>query len=350
MNIFKHTKLIMAAVSLSVVLVLSGCGGGGGGGTTGGTKIPTAAVKITATNAESVASSALSSAEGMTKTSELAGVVGVMVQSSGSSSSVLDISLAKFAQIRGMKLDSATGVVGAVAGSTIRLNCANGEETTAITNIVTMTFTDKNGNGEPDAGDTVTMSFKNCNNGDTTENGSMSITITSFDTSGNLNAAFKVTFNKFSSKDNATNETVTIHGDTTLTMTDNGTTMAVVMTGTSLTMTSSVDGAFRMTNYNIIFSEATNGSYSISANMTLASKLVGGSVIIVTTTPFTGSGDGNPTAGVMVITGAGNSTMTITARSNGNNVGIVVDEDGAGPITPVNVYATGGIEYTWDEL
>ncbi len=114
-------------------------------------------------------------------------------------------------------------------------------------------------------------------------------------------------------------------------------------------MTSSVDGGFHMTNYNFSFTEAnfptTATPYSFSATATVASTLAGGSVTFATPTPFTGLGSGNPTAGVMVITGANGGTLTLTARADGTHVGLVFDDDGAGPNPPQTLTDT-----TWAAL
>lgn len=152
-----------------------------------------------------------------------------------------------------------------------------------------------------------------------------------------LTAGFTMTFNSFKTKDIATNATDSINGNMTFTTSDDGTVTTGSMSGNSLVMVSSVDGTYQMSNYSITFSDdISTGAYSFAVTMTTADATMGGSVTLTTTTPFTGIGANDPTAGVMVITGASNSTLTLTALADGTTVTQVVDEDGAaGPIPPV---------------
>lgn len=351
-------KIHRALIILGVVCLVTGCGGGGGGAS-GGTTIPTAAVQITTTNAAAVAKGALSPAQSMvTSGSGMAGVVGVVAQTPGHTRSVLNISLAKFAQVRGIQLAPATGVVGVIAGFPLNnLSCSPGPGVGGGT--MSMDIQDGGTIGTVGAGDVFVMSFDNCNDGISTENGSLSFAITSLNggamggtgtPTAPLTASFTLTFSNFTSKDNASNLTDSINGDISFTTSDDGTNTTGTMSGTSLSMTSSVDGAFLMTSYNFSFTEAnvvtTTSPYSFSVNMTIASVVANGSVTITTPTPFTGQGSGDPTAGVMVITGANNSTLTLTALSDGLTIQLVVDDDGAaGPHAPVTLDNT-----TWTAI
>lgn len=69
---------------------------------------------------------------------------------------------------------------------------------------------------------------------------------------------------------------------------------------------------------------------------------LGGSVQSETTTPFEGIGDGYPSSGVMVVTGAANSSETIIVVDS-TKLTIEVDEDGDGVIDQT-------INTTWDAL
>lgn len=344
-------RIHFALASSCVVLLVAGCGGGDGySATSGGTTIPTAAVQITPTNAPAVAKGAVTPAQGMAKTGGgMAGVVGVVAQTSGRSRSVLEISLAEFNRARGLKFPPV--VAGAIAS--LSLPC-----TTSGT--VSVSFQDTNSTGTFDVGDIMTMAFNNCVEPDpvtgnlSTSNGSATFAITS--ASGALgmgitpfSAEFTLTFNNFTSKDIATNLTEAINGDISFSTTDDGTSTTGTMSGTSLRMDSSADGAFLLTYYSISFTEAnvptTTTPYSFSVSMTIASTVANGSVTVATTTPFTGQGDGDPSAGQMVITGANGSTLTLTALPDGVTVQMVVDQDGAGTTPPVNLTDT-----TWTAI
>ncbi len=356
----------LAIISLGFVVFIAGCGGGGGGGggSAGGTNIPTAAVQITQANAKVVAAGAMTPSQSMVTTgSGQAGVVGVVVQASGHTRSVLDISLAEFNRARSLKFSPVAA--GAIQSQSFQCTTSG--------NFV-ISANDANNDQVLNAGDSFSITFNNCVlptttvngvtvNGSTT-NGSLTFAITAL--SGTLagtgtpqtplTAAFTLTFNNFTSTDNVTSRTESIHGDISFSTLDNGTNTTGTMLGASLRMDSSVDGAFLLTNYNFSFTEAnfvtTTSPYSFSVGMTIASTIANGSVTITTPLPFTGVGIANPTAGVMVITGANNSTLTLTANADGIHVGIVVDEDGPGPLLPVTITnpATPGIDYTWADV
>lgn len=339
-------RIHLAFVSSCVVSLVAGCGGGSDA-TTGTTTIPTAAVQITPTNAPSVAKGAVTPAQGMAKTgSGMAGVVGVVAQTSGRSRSVLDISLAKFAQVRGLQLAPAAGVAGVIAGFPITVPCAT-------SGTMSMDIQDGGISGTVGVGDVFVMSFSNCSDGISTENGSMAFAITGLNggvmggtgtPTTPLTASFTLTFNNFSSRDIASNLTDAINGDISFSTTDDGTNTTGTMSGTSLRMDSSVDGAFLMTNYNFTFMEANvptaTTPYSFRVNMTIASTVANGSVTVTTPVTFAGQGVDDPTAGQMLITGANGSTLTLTASPDGVTVQMVVDEDGAGATAPVGLADT----------
>lgn len=333
----KYTKLVITLVAGVLVV---GCGGGSSGGSpntgTGG-NIPTAAVKITSANAPAVAKGAMTPAQGAAKSSSAASVVGVVVNATGHRRSIKDIALSEFARAR--NLNFTPSVVGVVTNQP-PTNCG----ATPAEGTMALSLNDVDGLGMG-AGDSVTMTYSNCNDGVSITNGSMAFTINTLSgTMGGvgtpttpLTAGFTMTFNSFSTKDIATNATDSINGNMTFTTSDDGTVTTGSMSGNSLVMVSSVDGTYQMSNYSITFSDdISTGAYSFAVTMTTADATMGGSVTLTTTTPFTGIGANDPTAGVMVITGASNSTLTLTALADGTTVTQVVDEDGAaGPIQPV---------------
>lgn len=301
-------RIHLAFVSSCVVSLVAGCGGGGYSATSSTTTIPTAAVQITPANAPAVAKGAATPAQDMVKTgSGQAGVVGVVAQASGRARSIRDISLAEFNRARGLKLPPV--VAGAIAS--LNLPCAT-------SGTVTVSFQDTDNSTTFTVGDIMTMAFNNCVEPDpvtgnlSTSNGSASFAITS--ASGALgmgitpfSAAFTLTFSNFTSRDNA-GLTDSINGDIGFDISDDGTNTTGTMSGTSLRMDSSADGAFLMTYYSISFTEANvptaTTPYSFRVNMTIASTVANGSVTVTTPVTFAGQGVDDPTAGQMLITGA----------------------------------------------
>ncbi|MBI5889843.1 MAG: hypothetical protein HZB47_04100 [Nitrosomonadales bacterium] len=330
----------LTLVPMGIALLVAGCGGGGSTSSNTGGGIPTAAVQITSSNATTVAKGAMTPSQSTAQTgSGMAGVVGVVVQPVTRSRSIREIALAEFARARSMKFPPAT-VVGATQMSVS--NCAT-------SGTMTLTLNDANNSQTFDVGDSYTIAFSNCVGNGYTDNGSMTFSISSLSggtgvagSTGTPQApfvtAFTLTFNNYSST--YLSSTESINGDISFSTSDDGTNTTATMYGTSLTVSSTAVGTSSMTNYSISYTGAntptTSTPYSFSVQMTVADSTMGGSVTISTPTAFTGVGISNPTAGQMVITGANNSTLTLTANSDGLTLTMVVDEDGAaGPIAPV---------------
>lgn len=81
-------------------------------------------------------------------------------------------------------------------------------------------------------------------------------------------------------------------------------------------------------------SDALTLAYSYTIGATLSSTTLGGMVTVATLSPFTGTGVGYPVTGSMRVTGAGNSSVTLTA-TGGGNVRLDVDSDGDGVIDSI---------------
>lgn len=89
-------------------------------------------------------------------------------------------------------------------------------------------------------------------------------------------------------------------------------------------------------------SNENTGAYTFDMEGTVSDSDLGGFVTMQTTTPFTGVEPNDPGSGVLVVTGADNSTLTLVALDS-VNVELRVDEDGDG--TPEEIIPT-----TWEEL
>jgi hypothetical protein len=88
--------------------------------------------------------------------------------------------------------------------------------------------------------------------------------------------------------------------------------------------------------------DESTGAFSVDVQATFAGSQTNGIVSIVATTPFDGVEPDHPDTGVMVVTGAGGSTLTFTTLDN-VDVQLDVDVDGDG--TPEVTILT-----TWDFL
>lgn len=121
---------------------------------------------------------------------------------------------------------------------------------------------------------------------------------------------------------------------------DDGTTLVLDVTCGSFSAFGQAGDAVFSGSLNNFHSQRTlnqsTGDYSVEFEGTVYSNTLGGSAHFETTTPFTGTGEDHPSAGVFVATGAEGATVTLIAVDN-VNVQILVDADGiVGAETTIN--------------
>lgn len=324
----KHTKLVLALAAAGVLVV--GCGGGGssssapaGGGTattslTGSTKygaVPTAAIKITATNAPSVVSGANTSMNGLNNLSSAA-----TIKAAGASkNSAVSIAQREVMRMQNTQFKSLPiGVVGTNPTTTPCTGPTGGTYTSS--------FKDKNGNGTFDAGDAYSISFNACDDGQgTVQTGVLSMSITTLPSATSQNFAATLSFADLKSVTAATAttaaDTTNIDGDlsmSSITAASGSTTMTI--SGKLLAMNSTLDGVFQMADYSLAMTNSPAGAFSIDITMTTAGTVMNGSVTLTTPTPLTGG-----TGGSMRITGAGGSYVQVSAAdATGTNCNLTV--------------------------
>jgi hypothetical protein len=117
-------------------------------------------------------------------------------------------------------------------------------------------------------------------------------------------------------------------------------TSTVSVSGSRLSLT---DGTRveTLSGYSISVSvDESTGDYVLTASGTLEGSLFAGSVTFNTTTPFQGTGFGDPDFGVLEINGANGASITLTASNNMTVQIDVVDADGMSET----------LVTTWDEL
>ena len=325
--IMKNLHLILAP--LGIVLLIGGCGGGGGSSSSGGGgTTPAAPIQITSSNGKTVASGANAASQDTTNQggNSSSQVVGAVTQRSGRLPSVLSIATTEFNRVLNAAPPAAT-VVGVT--NTIYVSCTTNQQVTAsAANTYTINYSMAGSTFA--AGDSFTVSYNACvdSTAGTTTNGIITIAIISLTgTLGSPGASsgFNVTFSGLSVKDNTTSASYSMNGDMSITASNSSTTMTASMSGSSFTMTDSVNGSLQLTNYSESYSydSATTG-YTFSANMTLAGSVMGGSVTIATTTPFSGTGTGNPTAGSMKVSGSNGSYVILAANSDGLHADLTI--------------------------
>ncbi len=312
---------------LAPSLLLGACGGGNSGG--GTTTVPSAPVAITADNA---ASAAGASSGDVTATYDI-GTLGTDLAVGVDDGARHRFRLVPFARAQLRWLEQGAPVAGRRArGATLSTTVA----CDANSGNVQVAIDDRDGSLALSNGDSITLSFSNCL--DSTDqsvlNGGMTLTLGQLvgvpGTDPDWSATLTFTMDNLLLSDGSGN--ATINGDFTLAMAaTGGTFFNGNISGNSLTI---VENGIteELSNYDIAFSsdESTPAiAYTIDATGTLASTELGGAVRFQTLTTFSGIEPDYPHSGRMKISGAGNSSVTLTALDN-SNVQLDIDVDGDG--------------------
>jgi len=326
MNI-RSRQPAMLLLAMSAFTLLSACGGGGGNN---GAAVPTTPVAITASNAGTAAGT---SAGNVTSTYEI-GTLGSDLALGAAIRPSRHFRLLPFArkQLAWLQRTATPPLAPAVAALSITVDvpCDNSNGTAKVT------LNDADNDGQPSAGDSFTIVFSNCfdNLDQSTTNGSMTLALNQLtgnpDTDPAWSADITVTLNNLAISDNSGN--IALNGDFTLAIsTVNSIFFRGSITGNSLAI--SENGVSEILSaYDIAFTsdEASLGTaYTIDANGTVASTKLDGSVQFQTLTTFEGTEPDYPHTGVMKISGAHGSSVTLTALDS-TDVQLEIDPDGSG--------------------
>jgi len=335
----------VAAALLAFVVSLAGCGGGGSGDSGGTVAIPTDPVSITPANAVQVASATLGAVDVLSDfdADALIGIASASTNDAGAVNARLelaDILSAQLSRLQALVPQTASMVTIAVAIPPETFPCLVSGTLTVSGDIADTTFSTLT------AGDVITGSFSSCDDGDGyVISGTLTITIQAF--TGDLFVppySLTASFGLSNLSLTQAGETLTLNGTATLAeSTQDDIFFASTLSGASLSFTDSTGDAGTLTNF---ISEGTDDlntlEYTLDGSGTLATVGLTGSVQYATTTTFRGTGDNYPSEGVLVVTGADNSTETITAVDS-INITIDIDENGDGIIDQT-------INTTWDTL
>lgn len=318
-------RVVTSAWVVTCALLLISCGGGGGGDGDGGQAVG-APVAITAANQTAVAGTAV-------------GAVTTMIDIGELSTQLIQ------ALSAGLPRAAARGAAALVPGI-----CQTGT--------LDVTLTETPPVDQINVGDSAVATFSECavpdEAGLATFNGTITFQVTRVSEASLEfpNPPFDVdltfTFGNLSTTDDL--GTTTIGGGFVLNLaTQDGIVLNTEVSGSSLSLAEqSSSGSFTATLTSFLLAIADNqatGAYSIDSNGTVSTTELGGSVTFDTTTPLSGSGDTRPDAGVMLIEGAGGSTLTLTVLDS-SFVEMVLDEDGADGATPPSDPET----ISWDQL
>jgi hypothetical protein len=299
------------SVSLLVLSsILVACGGGGSDGPAASNQGPAVAEKatLTADNYVAVAQESLSSSNFLADASTLA--VGAEVNDAEA--------LMRFSQAQAFKLAGRFASTQAlVTGASITTTeaCAGGGTVTLVDN-------DINGNGQPDVGDTASITATNCTFQGSTLNGTLTLTVNAF--SGNTNVppflvAITMTLTNLTAKSAAASSTG--NGTMVLTVSSNtagNRTDSLKSTQFATTSTYGSASYSRTLNDYTVVVDSNAATSSSKADGTLTSSAFGSkSVTIATQAPFVRQlSQTRPASGQATATGANGAVVRVTALSN----------------------------------
>ena len=278
--------------------------------------------------------------------------VGIILSAESASVSPSDIGItAKQLADRALGMDATTPNTLVGVTSTLSVDCDLYTNNTTGTISLTADLANEN---YPSVGDTISMSFNNCYSAVNTNlmNGVLSVTITNIisvnpdNTLGDYSASLDIS--NLKSTDTPTGNYSAVDGLISATFTGDGINTPAVTSasGSSYTveiMTANVTQTVIYSNFSLIDTEWLDGSLSIDHDYTISCACIGGSIVVEMVTPFKVVPGNKPSEGVLVVTGAGDAKVRVTAQPDATNVFIEYDLDG------IPGYE-GSMTKTWDTL
>lgn len=326
---YKSAAMVLCGLLLAAV---GGCAGGGGGAS--GTSAPQP-VTISSSNAKTIASAVLvSSLEGADLSTYTPTGAPTSTSPKPTAQLYSKIASVKAAETTSLMEQSQAGyMLAAVSGST---SCSAGGSVALSGGTASQTTLT--------IGDTVTLTFTDCNDGTALVNGELKMQVKSFSgdfVSGLYSLGVDVTVTNFSVTENG--KTATANGDISLLAdTTQSPSIHETITGNSLSVTAA-GATDTLSKYSLMLVADTVGNtYSIDASGTLTSSAFDGSVSFTTQTKLVGTGTGYASSGDLLITGANGGTIHVVVL-DGTNVRLEVDFNGDGQVDQV-------IDSTWADL
>lgn len=319
-------------MQVAVLGLLAGCGGGGGGGDGGGGGGGNNSNNgpITAQNAPVVASAA-QSAISESSDGGASGTDFFVASVSGGPAKDFNLGDLAIDQVLRLRKSQAAGLVTPAA----IMDCTGGGS-------VTDNFSNNDTNPEFTAGDTLSLSFDNCVEGDVLLDGALTITLNSLSgdpavLGSNYSLAISVTFNNFVVDEG--DESGEINGSLTVSANRSSNIETITVSSSALTLrdTSTPSGqVLALNGFSVteVYDETT-GSYTISVTGTLNDSRVGFNIAATTITPLVSNDFSDPTSGSIRLTAGDGTSVTLTATGggiNGDEVRLEVDTNGDGAI------------------
>jgi hypothetical protein len=318
---------------LASAALLTACGGGGGDS---GASSPTPTATLSGANQETVAQDTAATAFMPMQGAQVLG--GAAVTDDGVVFAIAREQLGKLSTY--MAQAKSENLMGAAVAS-LTVSCSSGSLTVAVT--------DADNNSQISAGDSLTVTSNTCVMPSGTVSGTLGFQINSLSGTSTTNYSMGATmsFGNFTVTDTVRQFTVSANGSLTVnfnttavhTWTETVSTPSMTVSGSYLGMTRSRT----LSNYSASATRAPHANYTYQTRYTLSgavttSALGNQTFLFATTTEFVKNGiDAYPSSGEMLITGANNGKLKVTAMDN-TQVNLALDADGNGTYdSPVTV-------------
>lgn len=327
----------LGVIGFAAAALLAGCGGGGGGG--GGTSAAPTAVQISQANAKPVGADASGSVQNTSAQGSTGLITGVQVQAGGGAQIPSTLLLAEIVRsIPGGTVGPAMALGVTVPPTTEA--CPNGGSMTVSGTVASSTALS--------AGDTLSITASGCGvtvaAQPTTLNGSLSFTVNSGSVARTPVYPFHVVMSLATTNLSVTTGSVTqtSNGDITLDwQATSSTVQTLTASGSTLSNGSTASGVLRTTTWRNYTQSLTMNNALMTGVLTAAvestnSRLGTGGGSYTVSTPTAVQWDaatGDPTAGVIRVVGASNSTLRITFGAG--TATLEVDADGNGSFESV---------------
>jgi hypothetical protein len=298
-------------------VALAACGGGGGGG---GTSADMSAA-LSSANYVDVSTQAVAATFALANNAEL--VTGAQVSNTNH---LVQFSKAQLPKMRGWFASAPEMLTG--ASQSLTENCNGG-------GTISVVVTDVNGNDQPDAGDSATLTINHCAVDGSSVNGQLIMAVNS--SSGDLDTyphAYSATLTLNNLSTTSSQVSTVANGNFTLAVDRQSSILQTVMlTASSLTTSSTFDGATysaTLTNYQITETMGFTSS-TTSVSGTVGTSLLGANTLTAATlVPFTRFyTDVYPSSGQVMVTASQGGKVRITVLSS-SMLRIELDANGDG--------------------
>lgn len=290
------------------LVLLAACGGGDGPTAAAPAAAPAAPTgTIAASNADAVAARGYGTASAVYDASSSA-ADGLKSADGGPG---FDASRFALARLRALLGTPSSGVA-TKASQSLTEGCPGGGS-------VRLAAVDRNGNGQVDAGDSVSFAFDNCAIDGLRVSGSMAFAFQAYSSTAAADTAtVTVTFSMLSAVEPT--GTSTVDGDMTMdARIANASPFTVDMTlaGARLAVTQGAESRTLEGYSGRVVLDDTAGTFAYTVSGTISGSGLPGSLAVSTPTTLAGRQGSDPTSGVLVVTGAGGSQVRVTANPTG---------------------------------